>query len=106
MRASIKISDAGFGPITLAVVLLATLLSGFFWLGYWVSETSLAKTTPQPQGPQIIQIPLPNIEDGEPREQCTSLKHSSPPWAGAVNSMSAERRSTTCRRDETGKNVQ
>ena len=62
MRASIKISDTGFGPITLAVVLLATLLSGFFWLGYWASETSLAKTTPQPQGPQIIQIPLPNIE--------------------------------------------
>jgi hypothetical protein len=61
VRASIKISDAGVGPISIAVVLLAVLLSGFFWLGYWVSDTNLAEN-PRPEGPQIIQIPLPNVE--------------------------------------------
>ena len=61
MRAYIKFSDSRLGPIGVAVVLLAGLLSVFFWAGYWVSETNLANT-PRPQGPQVIQIPLPNIE--------------------------------------------
>lgn len=61
MRAYIKVSEARFGPIVISVALLAGLLSGFFWLGYWVSETNLADTS-RPQGEQVFQIPLPNAE--------------------------------------------
>lgn len=61
MRAYIRFSESRLGPIGVAVVLLAGLLSVFFWAGYWVSQTNLANT-PRPQGPQVIQIPLPNVE--------------------------------------------
>lgn len=47
------------GPIAFAVMLLATLLTGFFWLGYWVSESTIAER--KTNGPRVIQIPLPNV---------------------------------------------
>ena len=47
------------GPLAVAVMLLATLLTGFFWLGYWVSESTIAER--KPNGPRIIQIPLPDV---------------------------------------------
>ena len=59
MKAHIRFSDAGLGPIAFAVMLLATLLTGFFWLGYWVSESTIAER--RPNGPRIIQIPLPDV---------------------------------------------
>lgn len=48
------------GPIAFAVMLLATLLTGFFWLGYWVSESTIAERKPN-SSPRVIQIPLPNV---------------------------------------------
>jgi hypothetical protein len=42
VQAQIKISNTPSARFTLAVFVLACLLSGFFWLGYWVSETDAA----------------------------------------------------------------
>lgn len=61
MRAYIKLSEANLGPVSIAVVLLAGLLSAFFWLGYWVSATNLANK-PRPNSPQVFTIPLPHGE--------------------------------------------
>ncbi len=60
VKAYIRVSDAGIGPLAFAVMLLATLLTGFFWLGYWVSESTIAECKPN-SSPRIIQIPLPDV---------------------------------------------
>ena len=60
MKAYIRVSDAGKGPLAFAVMLLATLLTGFFWLGYWVSEGTITDRKPN-SSPRIIQIPLPDV---------------------------------------------
>ena len=47
VEAQIRISRPGIAHMSMVVLVLACLLSGFFWLGYWTSELTSRVADPR-----------------------------------------------------------
>ena len=68
MEAKLTIASATMKQIMAAVVILAGLLSGFFWLGYWTAEINSFGEIPG----RVV------IEKSQPKNQLTAPTNDRP----------------------------
>ena len=63
VQAQIRLSQPGYLQVSVVVVVLAFLLSGFFWLGYWTSElrsgAGIRQTVDEAASPTQPEKPVP-----------------------------------------------